>query len=107
VTSSVYFSQAAAGISARDTFDYSEQKVGLLSRAPFDAPGGSDEEQYRQHQQRSGGKRGGKRPEKTHPPVGTAKSRWDAQDDVDDCFEHGLVGQLLSRLGGPLPDWLA
>ena len=54
-----------------------------------------------------GGKRGDKRPEKTHPPVGIAKSRWDAQDDVDDCFEHGLVGQLLSRLGGPLPDWLA
>lgn|SRR5512143_3703197 len=55
---------------------------------PLEPPRWTGQQQDRQYDKWSGDDREKKRPEKTHPAIDAEKSRQDAEDDIDDRFEH-------------------
>ena len=79
----------------------------LFAGAPFKTTGWAGYEKHRQHYQRSGEKREKKCSPKTHPPMGAAKSRKQAGDDVGEngCCHDLTATNELSRVYWPdLPD---
>jgi hypothetical protein len=70
----------------------SDDKADLFAGAPFKATGWAGQEKHRQYQQRSGKKREKERSPKAHPPMGAAKSRKQARDDIsENGYGHDLT----------------
>ena len=68
-------------------------KADLFAGTPFKTTGWAGQEKHRQYQQGSGKDREKERPPKTHPPMGAAKSRKQARDDVG---ENGCCHDLTA-----------
>ena len=65
----------------------------LFAGAPFKAAGWAGQKKHRQDQQWSRKNREKKRSPKTHPPMGAAKSRKQARDDIG---ENGCCHDLIA-----------
>src|SRR5690242_10598603 len=82
-------------------------KADLFAGTPFKTTGWAGQEQHRQDDQWRGEKREKERAPKPHPPVGAAKSRKQASDDVGEngCCHDLTATNELSRVYWPsLPD---
>src|SRR5512143_2326660 len=68
---------------------------------PLEPPRWTGQQQDRQYDKWSGDDREKKRPEKTHPAIDAEKSRQDAEDDIDDRFEHLPLSRRCPGLSAP------
>src|SRR3954471_7503472 len=110
VTPSLYKPSRRRRRLGEDTLAKPARTTALRSAMPFHAARGACEQQERQHDQRGGQDREQKRPEKTQSAFDPAQSRKDAENEIDDGFEHGSPRLLLlsrNRGAQPRPDRFA